>query len=92
MCDLFALTLSWVLAALLVPRTFRSFRLFSRVGFLRDIISALMYVLPNLIVIAALLLLMIYIFGVIFTDLFKSLYQDGLTSEEKKMSQYCTSR
>eukprot|EP00978_Attheya_sp_CCMP212_P037119 scaffold173032_cov38-Attheya_sp.AAC.1 len=82
MYDFFSLTLSWVLPTLLMPRAFRSFRLFSRVGFLRDIIAALLFVLPNLFVIAALLLLMIYIFGVIFTDLFKSMYDDGLTSED----------
>jgi hypothetical protein len=80
--DFLVIVLSWAFPSLQVARAFRCFRLFSRIDFMREIIEALMGVMPNLAVIAMLLMLGFYIFSVIFTDLFKDMYEDGLTSED----------
>ena len=80
--DLLIIALSWAFPSLQVARAFRCFRLFSRLDFMREVIEALISVIPNLAVIAMLLLLGFYIFGVLFTDLFKDMYAEGLTSDD----------
>ena len=50
---------------------------------MRTIITALTMVASKLTIVAGLLLLMFYIMSVIFTDLFKGMYDDGLLSEGK---------
>ena len=53
-----------------------------RVKEMRDLVLALMNVIPHMFAIGLLLLLIFYIFAVMFTELFKSLYADGVTSED----------
>jgi hypothetical protein len=54
-------------------RIFRAFRLITRVKPLRDLVLAIGAVLPRMYAIAALLLLVFYIFSVLFTELFSDL-------------------
>jgi len=80
--DLLVVAVSWFLTKVQVARAFRCFRLFSRVQFMKSIIGALTMVASKLSVVAGLLLIFFYIFGVVFTDLFKDMYSDGLTSQD----------
>jgi hypothetical protein len=50
---------------------------------MRSIIAALATVGPKLAVIGGLLIIMFYIMSIIFTDLFKDMFVDGLTSQGK---------
>jgi hypothetical protein len=72
--DLTIVALSWALEGVKVARAFRIFRalrLITRIDVMRNLIKALISVLPNLTGIAMLLFLVFYIFAVMFTQLFK---------------------
>ena len=72
--DLFIVIFSWALENFQVVRGFRvlrAVRVTIRVGPIRDLILALFDVIPKLTAIVLLILLMFYIFGVLFTQLFK---------------------
>jgi hypothetical protein len=74
--DLAIVTLSWSFESLQIVRAFRifrAFRLITRVKPLRDLVLAIGAVLPRMYAIAALLLLVFYIFSVLFTELFSDL-------------------
>jgi len=74
---------SWFIGTLKIIRSFRIFRslrLVSRIHALRVLIDALRQVLPQLFVIALLLCINFYIFSVLFTQLFKNLYRDDVTT------------
>ena len=71
--DLAIVILSWSFEQLQIVRAFRifrAFRLVTRVKPLRDLVLAIGAVLPRMYAIAALLLLVFYIFSVLFTELF----------------------
>lgn len=72
--DLFIVIFSWAMENFQVVRGFRvlrAIRVTIRVGPIRDLILALFDVIPKLTAIILLILLMFYIFGVLFTQLFK---------------------
>jgi hypothetical protein len=74
--DLAIVVLSWSFESLQIVRAFRifrAFRLITRVKPLRDLVLAIGAVLPRMYAIAALLLLVFYIFSVLFTELFSDL-------------------
>jgi hypothetical protein len=71
--DLLVIIASWIMPTLKVARAFRVFRLFSRIPFMRHIVVALLIVAPKLGISAAAISLLFYVFGVLFTDMFKEL-------------------
>lgn len=74
--DLLIVVMSWSLESLQIVRAlriFRAFRLVTRVKPLRDLVLALGAVMPRMYAIAALLMLIFYIFSVLFTELFSEL-------------------
>jgi len=71
--DLLVIIASWIMPTLKVARAFRVFRLFSRIPFMRHIVVALLIVAPKLGISAATISLLFYVFGVLFTDMFKEL-------------------
>lgn len=78
--DFIIVTLSWVFNSMQGIRAFRIFRalrLVTRFKTMRNLVAALLSVVPRMLAIAALLMLIFYIFAVMFTDLFI-----GITTEE----------
>jgi hypothetical protein len=74
--DLLIVILSWSFESLQIVRAFRifrAFRLITRVKPLRDLVLAIGAVMPRMYAIAALLLLIFYVFSVLFTELFSEL-------------------
>mmetsp|Transcript_13081 Transcript_13081/g.31928 ORF Transcript_13081/g.31928 Transcript_13081/m.31928 type:complete len:758 (+) Transcript_13081:493-2766(+) len=74
--DLVIVILSWSFESLQIVRAFRifrAFRLVTRVKPLRDLVLAVGAVLPRMYAIAALLLIIFYVFAVLFTELFSEL-------------------
>ena len=72
--DLLIVILSWAMQNLQVIRGFRvlrALRVIMRVGPIKDLIDALTGVIPRLSAIICLMLLILYIFAVLFTQLFK---------------------
>eukprot|EP00567_Pseudictyota_dubia_P011992 CAMPEP_0197457692 /NCGR_PEP_ID=MMETSP1175-20131217/46745_1 /TAXON_ID=1003142 /ORGANISM="Triceratium dubium, Strain CCMP147" /LENGTH=460 /DNA_ID=CAMNT_0042992127 /DNA_START=139 /DNA_END=1521 /DNA_ORIENTATION=+ len=83
--DFIIVVMSWSLSSLQIIRAFRIFRalrLITRVQTLRKLVTALMDVIPNMTAIGLLLMLVFYIFAVMFTVLFKDLYELGATEED----------
>lgn len=81
--DFVLITLSWAFSSLVVIRAFRiirAVRMVPKIKEMKDLVLALMNVIPKLVAIGMLLLLDFYIFAVMFTNLFKSLYDDGYTT------------
>jgi len=79
--DLLIVILSWALEGTQVIRAFRIFRalrLVTRVETMRNLVSAMFDVMPKLGAIFALMCLVFYIFGVMFTQLYKDLSKEGL--------------
>lgn len=74
--DFLIVVFSWSFESLQIVRAFRifrAFRLITRVKPLRDLVLAIGAVMPRMYAIAALLLLIFYIFSVLFTELFSAL-------------------
>jgi Ion transport protein len=83
--DLSIVVISWSMAHLQVIRAFRvfrAFRLVTRLNVLRNLIVALFAVAPSVSAIMALLFLVMYIYAVLCTVLFKNYYKRGLTDED----------
>eukprot|EP00586_Coscinodiscus_wailesii_P004045 CAMPEP_0172488904 /NCGR_PEP_ID=MMETSP1066-20121228/18618_1 /TAXON_ID=671091 /ORGANISM="Coscinodiscus wailesii, Strain CCMP2513" /LENGTH=382 /DNA_ID=CAMNT_0013256405 /DNA_START=118 /DNA_END=1266 /DNA_ORIENTATION=- len=81
--DFSIIVMSWMFASVQVIRAFRIFRalrLISRVKVMREIVTALISVIPRMCAIGVLLLLVKYIFSVMFTTLFRDTYPE-YTSE-----------
>ena len=75
---------SWSFSSMQVIRTFRIFRavrLISRLEVLRNLVLALFEVAPSLFAILSFLLLVMYIYAVMCTVLFKDLYEMGVTKD-----------
>lgn len=82
--DLLIVILSWAMEGTQVIRAFRIFRalrLITRTETMRNLILAIFSVIPKMTAIFLLLLLMFFIFGVMFTTLFKEMYSDGELTE-----------
>mmetsp|Transcript_22990 Transcript_22990/g.26237 ORF Transcript_22990/g.26237 Transcript_22990/m.26237 type:complete len:503 (-) Transcript_22990:234-1742(-) len=84
--DLFVVAVSWVtefnsgvggpFQIIRAFRIFRTFRLLTRIKVLRDLTAAIFEVLPRMGAIALLLSLVLYIFAVLFTELFREVEVD----------------
>merc|ERR1712157_364282 len=86
--DFVIVILSWVFNSMQGIRAFRIFRalrLVARFKTMRDLVAALLSVVPRMLAIAALLLLFFYIFGVMFTDLFMDISPEEYPDEECSM-------
>mmetsp|Transcript_8824 Transcript_8824/g.19794 ORF Transcript_8824/g.19794 Transcript_8824/m.19794 type:complete len:355 (+) Transcript_8824:255-1319(+) len=78
--DFVIVVLSWSFAGLQIIRAFRIFRalrIITRIETMRNLVAALFNIMPRLGAITALLLLIFYIFGVLFTQLFGELELSG---------------
>jgi hypothetical protein len=79
--DMLIVILSWALEGTQVIRAFRIFRalrLVTRVATTRNLVSAMFDVMPKLGAIFSLMCLVFYIFGVMFTQLYKDMSKEGL--------------
>jgi hypothetical protein len=82
--DFVIISLSWAFAGIQVIRAFRvfrAFRLLTRVPILKNLTVALLNVIPRISAIAMLLALIMYIFAVMFTQMFKDMYELQQTEE-----------
>jgi len=80
--DLIIILTSWSFSSVQIIRAFRIFRalrLVTRIKIMKNLILALFGVMPRMAAIGLMLCLIFYIFGVMFTQLFKDLYFDGYT-------------
>lgn len=83
--DMVIVGLGWIMPNLLVMRTFRvvrTLRLATWVKDLKQLVVALLLVIPKMFAIFFLLAILFLIFSILFTDLFKSTYDDGITTED----------
>mmetsp|Transcript_24619 Transcript_24619/g.58397 ORF Transcript_24619/g.58397 Transcript_24619/m.58397 type:complete len:452 (-) Transcript_24619:23-1378(-) len=74
--DLIIITVSWAFAEFQIIRAFRIFRalrLVTRIKIMKNLILALFGVMPRMAAIGLMLALIFYIFGVMFTQLFKDI-------------------
>jgi hypothetical protein len=77
--DLVVVLISWMsisITGLYAFRVFRAFRLITRVEMMRNVVVVLFHVVPALSGICILLMLVMYIYAVLCTDLFKDYYPD----------------
>lgn len=75
----------WFIPNLLVMRTFRvvrTLRLASWIKDLKQLVMALLLVIPKMFAIFFLLLILFFVFAILFTDLFKHCYIDGITEKD----------
>lgn len=80
--DFAIITISWSFSEVQIVRSFRIFRalrLITRIKVMKNLILALFSVIPRMFAIGLLLFLVSYIFAVMFTQLFKDLFEDGVT-------------
>lgn len=77
--DFTIVVLSWIFFELSV---LRALRFVTQVSILRNVVVALLSIVPSIAAIFTLLLLIFYIFAVMFTTLFKDLYAQGLTDQD----------
>ncbi|KAG7363774.1 ion transport protein [Nitzschia inconspicua] len=80
--DLIIIVTSWSFSSVQIIRAFRIFRalrLVTRIKILKNLILAMFSVIPRMAAIGLMLCLIFYIFGVLFTQLFKNLYEEGYT-------------
>jgi len=89
MFDFLVVLLSWVSLSISggggvqVLRAFRVFRVFtilSKLRVMRNLVTAILKVIPRLLNIVLLMVVVFWIFAVMFTDLFRTLYEDGHTT------------
>lgn len=80
--DFLIVVLSWSLQSVQIVRAFRifrAFRLITRLNVLKNLVLALFAVAPSMGAIIALLVLILYIYAVMCTDLFRDLQAEGYT-------------
>merc|ERR1719273_172927 len=80
--DFVIVVLSWSFQSMQIIRAFRilrALRIVTRVKDLRNLVIALFDAAPRLVAILLLLVLVFYIFAVMFTNLFKNLYEEADT-------------
>ena len=82
--DLLIVVMSWALEGAQVFRAFRIFRtirLITRIDTLKNLVLALFSVVPKMTAIFMLLMLIFYIFAVMFTQLFKGMFEEELVEQ-----------
>mmetsp|Transcript_123901 Transcript_123901/g.185203 ORF Transcript_123901/g.185203 Transcript_123901/m.185203 type:complete len:455 (-) Transcript_123901:291-1655(-) len=80
--DLVIIVTSWSFSSVQIIRAFRIFRalrLVTRIKIMKNLILALFGVMPRMAAIGLMLALIFYIFAVMFTQLFKDMYEKGET-------------
>jgi hypothetical protein len=85
MFDIAVITMSWMSESLGVGRGFRvirASRIVYRIHGLRVLMIALHACIPKIFSVAVLLVLVMYVYGVIFTTLFKDMYKQGFLDED----------
>lgn len=83
--DVSLVVLTWIFMVLPTFHEFRAirvFRLVVKIKEIRNLVSALIGATGRIVAVQLLLLIIFYIFGVIFTLLFKDLQEDGYTDED----------
>jgi len=83
--DFIIVLVSWSLSSVQIIRAFRIFRalrLVTRLTVLRNLILALFAVAPSMGAIVCLLVLILYIYAVMCTVLFKDMFRDGITDDD----------
>lgn len=83
--DLVIISFSWAFASMQVfraVRIVRATRVMSRIKDIRDMTEALCHAATRIFAVGLLLILFFYICGVMFTQLFKDLYADGITDRD----------
>lgn len=83
--DFIVIAMSWMIESLDIGRALRiirASRLVVRTHGLRNLVEALIKCLPNIFAVGLLLMLVLYVYGVIFTSLFKDLYADGYLDQD----------
>jgi voltage-gated sodium channel len=83
--DFIIICSAWAFPNLLVMRTFRvvrTLRLASWIKDLKQLVLALLLVIPKMFAIFFLLMILFVIFSILFTDLFKHTYEDQITDED----------
>ena len=83
--DFLVICLAWLGPNLLILRTFRvvrTLRLASWIKDLKELVLALLLVIPKMFAIFFLLLVLFFVFSILFTDLFKHTYEMGITKED----------
>jgi len=82
--DFFIIVVSWTFGSFQIVRAFRVFRTLRMVGRVRalsNVVTALLNVIPRMFYILLLLLNIFYIFSVLFTSLYKDMWQQHLTTQ-----------
>lgn len=85
MFDIVVIAMSWMSESLGVGRGFRvirASRILYRIHGLKVLVNALHACIPKIFSVAVLLLLVMYVYGVIFTSLFKDMYEEGYLDED----------
>lgn len=83
--DFMVVILSWASEALSVFRAFRvvrTFRVITKMKEMKDLVGALINVMPRMFAIFLLLFLIYFVFAVLFTEIFKTTYEEGYTSQD----------
>lgn len=83
--DLSVVFSTWIFRNMQIVRAFRIFRvlrLFGRVEGMKQILTSIQIVLPKIASISMIMILIFYIFGVMFTNLFRDLYSLGYGSSD----------
>jgi voltage-gated sodium channel len=83
--DLIVVAMSWVSESMEIGRAFRiirASRIIVRTHGLRVLVAALISCIPKIFAVGMLLVLVLYVYGVIFTSLFKDLYDEGYLDED----------
>ena len=83
--DFIIIIMSWSFASLQIIRAFRIFRalrLVTRIKVMKNLVRALLSVMPRMAAISLLLFLVFYIYAVMFTQLFGYLYEAGAFEED----------
>lgn len=75
--DLLIVIASWVFQPIQAFRIIRAVRIVSRIKAMRETANALVNVIPSIRTVGLILLLIFYMFGVMFTQLFKHLWKEG---------------
>jgi len=74
--DFIVILLSWIVSGSQVFRAFRAFRalrLIPRVKVMKNLVDALVKALPQVILVGLLLIIVVFIFSIVFTDMYKDL-------------------
>ena len=83
--DFIIVSLSWASQSLAVFRAFRclrTFRVITKMKEMKDLVNALINVMPRMFAIFLLLFLIYFVYAIMFTEIFKNTYKEGYTSQD----------